>query len=159
MKFSFATKLIAACLTLTGVSASFSHVTLEQGSAPAGSYYKAVFRVGHGCAGSPTTGIKVELPVGFVGAKPMPKPGWSVAVDANAVSWSEGVLPDGHYDEFVLRGKLPDAVGPLWFKVLQTCGSGSNQWIEVPISGLSTQGLKAPAALLKVTPAQVGHQH
>jgi uncharacterized protein YcnI len=41
----------ATALALTG--AAMAHVTLETAEAPAGSYYKAVMRVGHGCEGSP----------------------------------------------------------------------------------------------------------
>jgi hypothetical protein len=60
----------------------------------------------------------------------------------------------------VLRGKLPESAGPLWFKVLQTCDSGSNDWSDVPASGTSTQGLKFPAVLLEIQPAApVQHHH
>ena len=42
------------------------------------------------------------------------------------ISWiaqgAENALPDAFYDEFVLRGTTPAKPGPLWFKVVQTCG-------------------------------------
>ena len=38
------------------------HVTLEAGTAPPDSTYKAVLRVGHGCEGKPTTSIRVKIP-------------------------------------------------------------------------------------------------
>jgi hypothetical protein len=157
---------------------AFSHIVLESKSAAVGSAYKAVFQVGHGCGGSETTGLSVQIPAGFQGAKPYPKAGWTLTTklgklakpydnhgkqiteDVTVVSWTaaskEAALPDAHFDEFVLRGKLPDAAGPLWFKVLQTCESGSIDWSEVPTSGMSAKGLKSPAALLEVTgPAPV----
>ena len=152
---------------------SFSHIVLEGKSAPAGSAYKAVFQVGHGCGGSATTGLSVQIPAGFQGAKPYAKAGWTLSAklgklakpydsqgkqvteDVTVVSWaaaSKGAtLQDGQLDEFVLSGKLPDAAGPLWFKVLQTCESGSIDWSEVPASDTSAKGLKSPAALLEVT--------
>ena len=40
--------------------------------------YKAVFVVPHGCAGSATIKIRVQIPEGVIAAKPMPKPGWNV---------------------------------------------------------------------------------
>lgn len=181
MHFLFATKLIAGCALLAGAAPAFSHIVLENRSAPAGSSYKAVFLVGHGCQGSATTGVAVQIPAGFLGAKPYPKAGWTVSAqlgklakphdnhgkrvteDVTVVSWKaatpEAALPDTFFDEFVLRGKLPASPGPLWFKVLQTCENGSNDWSEIPASGSSTQGLKSPAALLEVKPAETAHHH
>jgi uncharacterized protein YcnI len=181
MCFSFVTKLVAACAILAGATPAFSHIVLEGKSAPAGSSYKAVFLVGHGCQGSATTGVTVQIPAGFLGAKPYPKAGWTVSSqlgklatphdshgkriteDVATVSWKatnpEAALPDAFFDEFVLRGKLPASPGPLWFKVLQTCENGSNDWSEIPASGSSTQGLKSPAALLEIKPAATAHHH
>ena len=173
MKFFFATKVIASCALLAWAMPAFSHIFLESGSAAAGTTYKAVFQIGHGCQGSPTTGVSVQIPDGFQGAKPYPKAGWDLSTqlaklakpyeqygkqvleDTTVVSWTAAskaaALPDAYFDEFVLRGKLPPTPGPLWFKVLQTCENGSNSWSEVPASGVSIQGLKSPAALLEVT--------
>jgi uncharacterized protein YcnI len=81
------------------------------------------------------------------------------------ISWTanstENALPDGFYDEFVLRGTTPAKPGPLWFKVVQACAKGSNDWVEVPAKGTSTKGLKMPAALLEVLDVQAagGHAH
>jgi uncharacterized protein YcnI len=157
-------------------------VVLDEPAALAGRSYRTTLQVGHGCDGSPTTAIKVLIPAGFQGAKPMPKPGWTltatlarldkpyishgktVTEDVAEITWSasskESWLPDAHYDEFVLRGGLPATAGPMWFKVLQTCEKGSNAWVEVPASGTSTKGLKAPAVLLEIIESSaVGHQH
>jgi uncharacterized protein YcnI len=38
-----------------------AHVTLEKRQAPVGSYYKAVFAVPHGCAGSATVKLRVQF--------------------------------------------------------------------------------------------------
>ncbi len=67
----------ATALALTGTA--IAHVTLETAEAPAGSYYKAVMRVGHGCEGSPMQEMRVKVPDGMVSVKPMPKPGWEVS--------------------------------------------------------------------------------
>jgi uncharacterized protein YcnI len=105
---------------------AFSHISLQDKSAPAGSAYKAVFQVGHGCQGSATTGLAVQIPAGFQGAKPYPKAGWAlttklgklakpydshgkqVSEDVTVVSWTaaskEAALQDAHFDEFMLRG-------------------------------------------------------
>lgn len=67
-------------LALALAPAAQAHVTLEQAEAVAGTPYKAVLRVGHGCDGSATTRITASLPAGFRGAKPMPKAGWTLDV-------------------------------------------------------------------------------
>jgi len=173
---------IAGCLLAAWVGCTQAHVTLEQATAPAGSMHKAVFRIGHGCEGSPTHTVSVTVPGGFRGAKPMPKPGWTLAVrkaplaqpyeshgrtvtdDVVEVTWKattrDSWLADAHYDEFTVRGQLPTTAQALWFKVQQLCERGEWNWVEVPSSGTSTHNLKAPAVLLEVTPAaKPGHHH
>ena len=172
MNFQNALKTIAASALCACASASFAHVVLMEKSAPAGSAYKAAFLVGHGCDGSATSGISVQIPAGFQGAKPYPKAGWTLAVskaklaqpydshgkqvteDVSVVTWTaaskDAALQDAYVDEFMLRGTLPNTSGPLWFKVLQTCENGSADWREIPATGTSTKGLKSPAVLLEV---------
>ena len=182
MKIQFAIKLMVAYALFTSATASFSHVVLGEPAALASTSYRATLNVGHGCEGSPTTALRVTLPAGFRGAKPMPKAGWQLAIknarlatpydshgktvtdDVSEITWTATAqvhgLPDAHYDEFVLRGGLSAAAGPMWFKVLQTCEKGSIDWAEVPAKGTSTQGLKFPAALLQVIESgAAGHQH
>lgn len=157
---------------LVAGAAARAHFTLEQPQAMAGSSYKAVLRIGHGCNGSPTHTLKVMVPEGMRGVKPMPKPGWTLTIsraadgEAGEISWAannrEAWLDDAHFDEFVLRGQLPAQPGPLWFKLRQICAEGQHDWSEVPASGTSTRGLKSPAALLEVVPAAgaaTSHQH
>jgi len=157
-----------------------AHVVLAEPQAIAGSYYKAILRVGHGCNGSSTTGLIVQVPAGFQGAKPQPKSGWTLATrkaklatpynshgktvteDVVEVRWTASskaaTLPDEHFDEFAFLGRLPDQSGPLWVKVLQTCENGHNDWSDIPTTGTTTRGLKLPAALLDVQPAPT-HEH
>lgn len=160
-----------AVLSTTAVQA---HVTLEQQSATASTTYKAVFRVGHGCEGSPTTAVTVFLPEGFVGFKPMPKAGWQLDVKTEklaqpyeshgkpvtervaSVSWRGGRLLDGEYDEFVMRGSLPATPGKRWIRVLQQCEKGQNDWAEVPVEGKPRPAF--PPAALDIQPA-AGHAH
>ena len=176
------TTLATACLLLSSAGLASAHVTLDQPQAQNGSYYKAVVRVGHGCEGTATHTLTVQVPFGFRGVKPMPKAGWTlttrkatlaepydshgkrVTEDVVEVSWkannTEAQLQDAWYDEFAMRGQIVAAAGPLWFKVQQLCEKGQWDWYEAPASGVSTKGLKAPAALLEVTPATPAtHQH
>ena len=182
MSISIAIKFVAACAAVICASSALAHVTLADQAALAGTYYRATLRVGHGCEGSPVTALRVTIPAGFQGAKPMPKAGWLLAIksgkldkpyDDHGTQITEGVteitwtaaskdswLQDAYYDEFVLRGALPATAGAMWFKVLQVCEKGSVDWSEVPASGTSSKGLKNPAALLEIIPSEhVGHAH
>jgi len=172
---------LAALALATPLLGAHAHVTLEQAQAPAGSMTKAVLRVGHGCNGSATHTVTVQLPAGFRGAKPVPKAGWALALqkaplaqpydshgrsiteDVTQISWTarsrEAWLEDAYYDEFTVRGQLPSQPGPLWFKVTQLCEQGRWDWAEIPASGTSTQGLKAPAVPLEVLPATAPAPH
>jgi len=169
----------AAAIALAAVVPSMSqaHVTLEVQQAPAGSTYKAVLRVPHGCAGSPTTAVRIKIPDGVTGVKPQPKPGWQVATvkgklaqpikddHGNAVTegivevaWSGGNLLDEHYDEFVLRMGLPKTPDvTLHVPVVQECAKGVERWIEIPAAGQKAGDLKLPAPQLKLTAPVGGH--
>lgn len=165
-------KTFLFALALQGAAAAQAHVTLEEPQALAGAGYKAVLRVGHGCEGTATHTVVVRVPAGFRGAKPMPKAGWVLSIDRAPlaepyeshgrkisddvvqITWKatskESFLADAQYDEFVLRGQAPAKAGPVWFQVRQLCEKGEWHWADIPASGTSTKGLKAPAVLLDV---------
>ena len=63
-----------------GAQPSQAHVTLEQREAAVGGPYKATFRVPHGCKTSPTLKLRVRIPDGVIGVKPMPKAGWQLDI-------------------------------------------------------------------------------
>jgi uncharacterized protein YcnI len=156
-------------------SPASAHITLENKQAAIGSYYKAVFAVPHGCAGSATTKIRVQIPEGVVAAKPMPKAGWTVEAisgkyaneydyhgsklseGVKEVVWSGGKLPDHNYDEFVVSTFLTAGLKPnttLYFPVVQECEQGITRWIDIPKEGEGAHGhdSKSPAPGVKLMP-------
>ena len=168
---------VAACL-VTAASASFAHVVLGTDTARAGSYFRADFRVGHGCAGSPTTAVTVFVPKGVLVAKPQPKSGWTVETQigqldtpgkvhgrevreaVERVRWSGGRLPDDHFDEFSLLLRVPDSAGTLDFRVLQQCETGEMDWSQGPGDGSGGARARYPMPRLRVLPpAEQGHRH
>ena len=183
MKPNLSLTTLTTLTTLLACSLAQAHVTLDQPQASAGSAYKAVLRVGHGCsAGAATHTVSVRLPAGLRGFKPVPKAGWAITIrrqpldtphDNHGVSVTDEVaeitwqartrddwLADAHCGEFVLRGQLPAQPGPLWFKVQRACEGSSVDWAELPGTGTNTKGLKIPAALSEVLPATAAaHQH
>ena len=67
----------AVLATLVLAGGAHAHITLEQKSAPAGSTYKAVFRVGHGCAGAATTKMTWKNTNMVAKKTSVPQSGWS----------------------------------------------------------------------------------
>lgn len=170
------TLIVSVAALVALASPASAHITLENGMASWGSYYKAVFRVPHGCDGAATTGISVEIPEGVISVKPMPKPGWkittvigkyakpstshgkSVSEGVKTVDWSGGSLPDDWYDEFVIFAKLPEDkdIMRIFFPVTQTCGAVTVRWNEIAKPGQIPHELKNPAPALDLMGAHDG---
>lgn len=157
------TRSAALALGLLAAGPAAAHVTLEVQQAPANAFYRAVFRVPHGCGEAATTRLTVRLPEGFTQARPMPKPGWTLRVtyrgeappghgtiaDASEIAWEGGPLPNAHYDEFVIRMRLPDRPGELlYIPVIQDCeGGASTAWDQIPEAG------RRPSEYPRIAPA------
>jgi periplasmic copper chaperone A len=164
------TSLVAMAVLMTTWSAQ-AHVTLEDHPAMVGWFYKAVFAVPHGCAGSATTKIRVQIPEGVIAVKPMVKPGWNVEVvkgkyavpydfhgsklteGAKEVVWSGGKLADDYYDEFAISTYLAATLKPdtvLYFPTVQECEQGVSRWIDIPADGHAGHDAKSPAPGVKL---------
>jgi periplasmic copper chaperone A len=137
-----------------------------------------VMRVPHGCQGSPTLKVRVQIPEGVIAIKPMPKAGWQVETvkgkyaktydyfgtpmveGVQEVVWT-GKLLDEHYEEFVFRSWLTDSLKPdttLYFRTVQECEDGkAERWIEIPAEGKTRGDYKYPAPGVKLTPAKATH--
>jgi uncharacterized protein YcnI len=159
---------------LVAANPASAHVTLETQEAKVGASYKAVLRVPHGCEKTATVSIRVKIPEGVIGVKPMPKPGWTLATTSakypkayklyhaevtegvSEIAWSGGKLPDAWYDEFVfsafLAGDL-EAGKTIYFPVVQECEKGVHRWIEIPAAGKSAGDYPDPAPGLRLLPA------
>src|SRR5215510_14012209 len=172
------TRILAAASTaamLLSASPAFAHVELETSTAAADGDFKLVFMVPHGCAGSPTTALRVKIPEGVIRAKPMPKAGWTVRIiqeklaepikyygttlteDVREIDWTGGNLPDDEYDEFIIMAKMPNKPGDtIYFPVVQQCAKGDVRWIEIPAAGQGGEDLKRPAPALELGPKAAG---
>jgi periplasmic copper chaperone A len=161
-----------AAIAAFAASPASAHITLENREATIGSSYKAVFAVPHGCAGSATIKIRVQIPEGVIAVKPMPKPGWNVEAikgkyagdydyhgaklsdGVREVVWSGGKLSDDNYDEFVISTYLTAALKPnttLYFPTVQECEQGISRWIDIPAEA-SAHESKSPAPSVKLMP-------
>jgi periplasmic copper chaperone A len=162
--------IVIAALATSPASA---HVTLETREAPIGTAYKAVFVVPHGCAGSPTVKLRVQIPDGVIALEGKPTAGWTVetvkgsyaaAYDYQGakvsegireVDWSGGSLPDKTRETFVVETFLTDALQPnttLYFPAVQECEQGVSRWIEIPVDDAHARDSKWPAPGVRLLP-------
>lgn len=172
-------RLLTAGGMLASVAASAAaHPGLQDKEARVGAPYRAVLSIPHGCDGSATVKVRVVVPEGMIGVKPMPKPGWTVTTvrgpyarsypnyhgktlteGVKEITWT-GNLPDDFFDEFVFSGFLANTLQAgetLHVPTYQECEKGAYQWIEIPVPGQNPHALASPAPGVKLLPA-VGKQ-
>lgn len=170
--------MAAFVLTLAGIATASAHVSLEKSEAKLGGGYKAVFKVPHGCEGSATTEVRIDIPEGVIAVKPMPKPGWTIEIErkpyaqsyafyhgaklsegVRQVTWRGGPLPDEYFDEFVLSTFIARELkeGPIYFPVTQRCESGELAWSEIPAADQDPHDLEHPAPRLMLVAARPDH--
>ncbi len=162
----------AAALVLVSAPA-FAHATLAVTETRANAAYRAVVVVPHGCGSQATHTVTVAIPEGMVDVKPMPKAGWTLETRKGAyaktytlfgkpvsegvreVIWRGGNLEDGHFDEFVFRGRFDGELAgkTVPVPVTQTCATSSVAWTEVAAPGQDPHALKTPAPTVKVLAA------
>ena len=175
------TRLTAVPLALgvvaLGVAPASAHVTVSASTTAAGAFTVLTMSVPHGCDGSATTKVAIQIPEEINAVTPTRNPLWEVdkqveqldppVTDAHGNELTERVatvtyttdapLPEGYRDSFELSVQVPDAVGTtLVFPVVQTCEDGESAWIEVPAAGQSEDDLELPAPGFTITEAEEG---
>jgi uncharacterized protein YcnI len=162
--------LTAALLAATPACA---HVTLEGRQAAIGSPYRAVFVVPHGCAGSATIKLRVQIPPGVIATEAKAPSGWEaktvtgrypgeyefegkkVSEGITEVDWAGGKLPDKTRETFVIETFLTNSLKPnttLYFPIVQECEQGVSRWIEIPPDADHPHEKKWPAPGVKLLP-------
>lgn len=172
----------ATALGIVALSAgaASAHVTVTPSTTAAGSYTVLTFSVGHGCEGSPTTKIAIQMPEAIPSVTPTINQGWTVRKvsekladpieDAHGNTITERIsqvvytartpLADGFRDTFELSVQVPDAEGDtVTFPVIQTCQKGETSWIETPAAGQDEEELESPAPAFTITAASGDGHH
>lgn len=168
-----------ALLSIAGPASA--HATITPTTTAAGAYTVLTVSVGHGCEGSATTQVAIQMPEEVLSVTPTRQPLWSMdqeqeelaepVTDAhrNEVTERDSVvtyttdtpLPDGERDTFELSLQLPEEEGAtLAFPVVQTCVEGENPWTQVAAEGQDPDELEFPAPTVTITAADDGgHSH
>ena len=165
----------AVALMMGGAIAAHAHVGIAEGTVEAGAYEVLTFAVPHGCEGSPTTEIAVQIPEGISAVTPSRNPLYSIEqvmedleppiTDSHGNEVTERVeqvvysattpLPEGQRDTFELSLQIPEeaANSTLYFPTVQTCEQGETGWIQIPDDGQDADELEAPAPGVEVVAA------
>jgi uncharacterized protein YcnI len=162
------TALAAGCLL--AAAPALAHVAIDPSQAQPNTTIRASFRVPHGCDGAAMTRLTIRLPEGVTEARPMPKPGWTLVLRPREsaaapaahgaarplaeIVWDGGRLEDAHYDEFVVRLRVPDQPGTLlYIPVVQDCEGGRQAaWVEIPEPGRRVSDYRHPAPAIRLAP-------
>jgi periplasmic copper chaperone A len=169
----------AMAVSLTAAAPAAAHVTIAPGEAPADGYATLQAQVPHGCEGSPTKAIRVQIPESVPSVTPQVHPGWKVttedgpkdAVELHGETVTKGVeeviwtaadagpLPDDRLDIFGMSVKLPagKAGDPVYFPTVQQCVKGETGWIQIPRAGESEEDLESPAPAVVLTASEGEH--
>lgn len=166
----------ASVFALTGAPSASAHITITPEGTAAGSYTLLRIGVSHGCDGSATTEVAIQIPEEFATVTPGVNYGWTVekvmenlatpVPDGHGGEYTERVaevvytakepLPDDLYDSFLMSVRLPeDAAGQtLYFPTVQTCEEGETAWVQIPQEGQDGEELENPAPSVTVTEAE-----
>lgn len=170
----------AVGLVLATPVAAHAHVSLSADTTAAGASAVVSLNVPHGCEGSPTSRIAIQVPAGVNAVIPTVNQGWTVAIRKEKLStpiveddgdqlttrvaevvWTAKTpLPADLRDVLSLQVAIPeDAAGTqLAFPTVQTCVAGSTRWTQVPAAGQDHDELEHPAPALQVSEA-VADEH
>lgn len=167
----------AAALVFAGATTANAHVTIAEGTVTAGKYATLTFAVPHGCDGSATTKVAMQIPTGVNTVVPTRNAFYTVdtvseqldspATDSHGNTITSRVsqvvytattpLPSTQRDTFSLLVKVPeDAAGTtLYFPTVQTCERGEHAWVQIPVAGQDAHDLDAPSPQVRVVAAQM----
>jgi periplasmic copper chaperone A len=171
------TTLVAAAtgvLTLALAGNAGAHITAAPGEGASDGYTSQTFSVGHGCEGSPTTEVRIQIPPSVPQATPIVHPLWNVKtkegkkdpVELHGEKITRGVsevtytakqpLPDDRLAQFVVSLKLPAGKegDVIYFPTVQNCEKGDHRWIQIPAEGESADELEEPSPQVVLTAAE-----
>lgn len=125
----------ATGLALAVATPALAHIHTDPEEVQAGSTATIGFRIGHGCDGSPTVEVALQIPDGVTDATPEPFDGFDATVDEaeGVITFSGGSLPDGTEGVFQITMTVPPTPDTmLWFPMVQRCEVGDYHWIQIP---------------------------
>ncbi|MFB7893342.1 YcnI family protein [Microbacterium sp. NPDC056044] len=146
-------------LALGAPLAASAHVHVTPESAAAGGSETLTFSFSHGCDGSPTTALAIDIPEGVGNATPVVQGGWTITreLGANGVPTRVVYTADTPVEDGLKAAVAMDVLftegaadTTLAFPVTQTCAVGETAWTQIAEDGEDPHDLDAPAPLVAV---------
>lgn len=149
-----------------------AHVSVVSGNGASNATQEVVFGVGHGCSGTDTFKVVVDIPAGVSSVRPMTSDFGKATVQKDmggtivSVTWQKELAAaldsDTNYYKLTLRLKTPDKpFTTVYFVVHQTCRAMDGKlttvdWAALPGMAVPDGGeAPEPAAALPLVPAHV----
>ncbi|KRB36091.1 YcnI family protein [Microbacterium sp. Root180] len=152
---------VGVALALGVPLAASAHVHVDPGTASAGSTETLTFAFSHGCDGSPTTAVVIDVPEGVGNVTPVVQGGWTISrelgadgVPTQVTFTSEVPVEDGLKATVALDALFDESAADtsIAFPVTQVCVDGETAWTEVAEDGQSEDDLESPAPVVEVGP-------
>jgi periplasmic copper chaperone A len=150
-----ATTATVGVLLLAGTASA--HIDPTPAAIEAGAAVTVGFGVEHGCDGSPTIQVQIQIPDGVSDAQPVDQEGWTASTsdgaDGQVVTFADGLLDPDTPADFTIAFTAPTTAGTINFPIVQTCEVGQLDWIEIAVEGQEEPEHPAPAVLVTSAPA------
>ncbi len=146
-------------LALGAPLAAAAHVHVDPETAAAGATETITFSFAHGCDGSPTTALAIDIPDGVANATPVVQGGWTITreLGANGVPTRVVYTPDTPVEDGLKASVAMDVLfaesaagSALAFPVTQTCAVGETAWTQIAADDQDPEELDAPAPVVTV---------
>lgn len=146
-------------LALGAPLAASAHVHVDPGTASAGGTETLTFAFSHGCDGSPTTSLAIDIPDGVGNATPVVQGGWTITretgsdgVPTRIVYTADTPVEDGLKATVSMDVLFSEdtAGSTLAFPVTQACVTGETAWTQIAAEGENAHDLDAPAPVVEV---------
>ncbi|MEH3088657.1 MAG: DUF1775 domain-containing protein [Microbacterium arborescens] len=148
-----------AALAIALPLAASAHVHVSPEDVAANGSTRIDFTFSHGCEGSPTTALVVDVPAEAQGATPVVDGAWTITTEAGDAGIPTRVtytavspIPDGFEASAGMNVIFPGSTEgeSFAFPVTQQCETGEAAWVQIADDGQDPHDLDYPAPVVTV---------
>jgi periplasmic copper chaperone A len=136
-----------------------AHLESSPSQVAPGASATITFTVAHGCAGSPTTKVRMKVPATLKDVTVRPPKGWTGSIAGSVATFSGPPIPAKSATSFKVSFTAPKTVGVLMFPSIQQCSKGENDWIERPLANGKEPEHPAPTVRVSTSLAKSASTH
>jgi len=157
-------------LAVAAPLAASAHVHVDPSTAEAGTAQILAFTFSHGCDGSPTSAVVIDIPDGAATTTPVAQGGWTIqrTLGADEQPTQVTFTPESPIESgiqasvaLVVTFSEDAARTEVAFPVTQQCVTGSTAWTQIAQEGVDPETLDSPAPIVAVgdvaATAEQGH--